>query len=207
MRLKKKNRSSHKFNRCQFNKGDLMYKKLILGIGLIIFGLTTQQAQEFKFAAKVGPNFANDTGDGEFDTGSTAKTGIHLGGVAQMGMNENFAVQAELLYSMQGFKDEVIHKMDYINLPITINYFVIEGLGIQAGPQFGFNIRDTFDDEGSKGSIDAKGFDLAAVFGLQYEFSEGLFIQGRYQLGLTDFIDYNKPSKNVVLSFSLGYFF
>lgn len=208
MRTQKKNHGLFSlFGKHQANNHNLVGKKLILGIGLIIFGLSTQQAQDFKFAAKAGVNFATDTGDGEFDTGATAKTGIHLGGVAQMGINEKVAVQGELLYSMQGFKDEVTHKLDYINLPITINYFVIEGLGIQAGPQFGFNINDTFDDEGSSGSLDAKGFDLAAVFGAQYKIQTGLFLQGRYQLGLVDFIDYDTPSKHSVVSFSIGYFF
>ena len=97
--------------------------KLTLGTALIIFGLSSLRAQDFKFGAKAGVNSATDTGDGEFDTGATARTGIHLGGVVQMEINEKLTVQGELLYSMQGFKDEVTHKLDYINLPIAINYF------------------------------------------------------------------------------------
>lgn len=182
-------------------------KKLFLLVAIAVIGFTTISAQGIKIGAKAGVNFANDTGDGELNEGTTVKTGVHLGGVAQLGVSEKFAVQGELLYSMQGFKDEVTHKLDYINLPITANYFVIESLSIQAGPQFGFNINDTFDDEEGSGSLDAQGFDLAVVLGAQYEFPTGLFIQGRYQLGLVDFLDYDKPSKHSVLSFSVGYFF
>jgi hypothetical protein len=164
-------------------------------------------AQEVKIGGKIGPNFANDTGDGEFDTGSDTKAGIHLGVVAQMGLSDKFLLQGELLYSMQGFKDEVTHKLNYINLPIMANYVVLENLSIQAGPQFGFNIEDSFEDDDGPGSLDAKGFDLSAVLGAQYAFPSGFFIQGRYQLGLVDFIDYNTPSKHSVVSFSVGYFF
>ena len=209
MRLKmRKYRSFGLFKKYYWQYFSMPGKKLILGIGLTVFTLSTQQAQDFKFGVKAGINFATDTGDGEFDTGATARTGIHFGGIARMGIHERLGLQGEILYSMQGFKDEVTHKLDYINLPIVINYFPLKSLGLQAGPQFGFNINDTFDDEGSSsGSLGVKGFDVSLVFGAQYKFPTGLFAQGRYQMGLTDFIDYNTPSKNNVLSFSIGYFF
>ncbi len=178
---------------------------VVLAIAAIIY--TPITAQDLKFGIKAGVNLANDTGDGEFDTGSSPKAGIHLGGIAQLVISDQFAVQGELLYSMQGFKDEVTHKLDYLNIPITANYLVVESLGIQAGPQFGFNIKDTFEYNGSEGSLDAKAFDLSAIFGAQYEFSTGLLIQGRYQIGLIDFLDYDTPSKHSVLSLSVGYFF
>lgn len=179
----------------------------ILGVGLFFLGFSMIQAQDIEFGVKAGANFANDTGEGEFDTGSSTKAGIHLGGVAHLILSEKFGVQGELLYSMQGFKDEVTHKLDYINLPIMANYTLVENLRVQAGPQFGFNIRDTFDDAGNSDSLDAKGFDFSAIFGAQYEFSMGLFVQGRYQFGLVDFLDYDSPSKHAVLSVSIGYFF
>ena len=182
-------------------------EKLVVVLAFAAIIYTPITAQNLKFGVKAGVNLANDTGDGEFDTGSTAKAGIHLGGMAQWGISDQLAVQGEVLYSMQGFKDEVTHKLDYINIPITANYLVIESLGIQAGPQFGFNIKDTFEDNGNQGSLEAKGFDLSAVFGAQYEFTTGLLIQGRYQFGLIDFLDYHSPSKHSVLSLSVGYFF
>ncbi|MGB5436207.1 MAG: hypothetical protein WBM98_09980 [Maribacter sp.] len=110
MRTKRENRRlSRLFGKYQENNNNLVRKILILGIGLIIFGLSTQQAQDFKFGAKVGVNFATDTGDGEFDTGVTARTGILLGGVAQLGIHEKVALQGDLLYSRQGFKNKVTH--------------------------------------------------------------------------------------------------
>lgn len=190
------------------NERNIFLKMVFLGICMTVFGLFTVQAQDFKFGAKAGINFANDTGDGEFNTGSKAKAGLHLGGVAQMGITEKFAVQGELLYSMQGFKDEVTHKLDYINIPLLVNYFIIDGLSLQAGPQFGFNVHDSYKEgDGEEGSLDAKGFDFGAALGAQYEFPAGLFVQGRYYIGVTDFIDYDTPSKNAVVSLSLGYFF
>ncbi|WP_430965029.1 porin family protein [Spongiimicrobium sp. 2-473A-2-J] len=182
-------------------------KKLFLSIVIAVIGFTTISAQGIKIGAKAGVNFADNSGDGELNEGTTSKTGIHLGGVVQLGIKEKFELQGELLYSMQGFKDGATHKLDYINLPITANYFVIESLSIQAGPQFGFNINDTFEDDLGSGSLNAEGFDLAVIFGAQYQFPTGLFVQGRYQLGLIDFLDYDSPSKHTVLSFSVGYFF
>lgn len=86
--------------------GSYLSRAFILGIGLIFFGFSIIQAQDIKFGVKAGINLANDTGEGEFDTGSSLKAGIHLGGVAQLSISEKFGVQGELLYSMQGFKDE-----------------------------------------------------------------------------------------------------
>ena len=68
-----------------------------------------------------------------------SKAGLHLGGLAHIHINPHFAIQPELVYSMQGGKDgnEKL-KLNYINVPILLQYMTNEGFRLQTGPQLGF---------------------------------------------------------------------
>jgi len=85
---------------------------------------------------------------------------------------------------------------------------IAEGLSLQAGPQFGFNINSSAEDgDGNSGEVeDINGFDLGAAFGAQYKSDSGLFFQARYSLGLSDIIEETNV-KNSNITISIGYFF
>ena len=116
-------------------------KKLILCAAIAAFGLSNVNAQEVKFGAKAGVNFANLSGDDADDLDS--RTSFHIGGVVNIGISEKFAVQPELVYSSQGAKGnfegvDVDYNFDYINVPVLAKFTVAEGFSIEAGPQVGF---------------------------------------------------------------------
>ncbi|WP_304038414.1 outer membrane beta-barrel protein [Mesonia mobilis] len=92
-----------------------------------------QNAQEF--GVKAGVNLANLNTDGDID----GKTSFYLGAVAEFGLSESFALQPELVYSMQG-ADEL--DLSYINIPVLAKYYLVEGLAVEVGPQFGFVVDD-----------------------------------------------------------------
>ncbi|MFD2552310.1 porin family protein [Bizionia sediminis] len=146
-------------------------KKLLLSAAVAVIGFTQISAQDFSFGAKAGANFSTVTGDVD-DT--TMRVGLHVGAVAEYMLNDKMALQAELLYSMQGtkneyqetelvdsfletYKDEATVKLDYINIPVMFKYYVTEGLSVEAGPQVGFLISAkldlestyTYNDEGT----------------------------------------------------------
>lgn len=146
---------------------------------------------------KFGANFATISDASGLDN----KTGFHIGAFGAIKFNDNIALQGELLYSQQGakFKPGDIN-LDYVNVPIIIKYYLVQGLNLQVGPQFGFLVNDNLDDS------NAETMDIAAVLGLGFDLPFGLRLDGRYNLGLTD-IAKNGDGKNSVISLSIGYSF
>jgi hypothetical protein len=213
-------------------------KKIIL-LTASIFTLISH-GQEIKFGAKVGLNISNFSGD---VTNSKSLIGAQLGGFAEISISDKFAIQPELLFSLQGAKSEYSEsdinysyseesktKLNYINIPVLAKYYIADKLAVLAGPQFGIlmSAKEDFDvSETTSGitdsysdSVDAKDFykSLALSFniGASYSFTDKLFVDTRYNLGLSsiskDFTDefgdsFSANIKNNVIQLSVGYKF
>jgi opacity protein-like surface antigen len=197
--------------------------------------------QDIKYGAKLGLNISSVSGDV-----SDAKPliGVHLGGFAEIAINEKFAIQPELLFSTQGAKteysesdvdfgsysEESTTKLNYLNVPVLAKYYVAEKFALLAGPQFGFllsakedySVTETFEGvtDSYSESYDAKdfynSFALSFNIGASYSFTDKIFVDARYNLGLSsiakDFTDefgdsYSANIKNNVIQFSVGYKF
>ena len=170
--------------------------------------LTAVAAQaQLKIGIKAGPNFA--TIDGLSDV--KMRTGIHFGAFAEVKLSPNFAVQPEVLYSMQGAKidregfEDI--KFDYLTVPVVAKFYLISDLlSLEAGPQFSFLVNDN-----AKLALDDPStFDFAVVGGLGINITKSLIVQGRYVVGLTDASTdalRNADYKNHVIQISVGYAF
>jgi len=206
-------------------------KKIIFSVAtLFAIGFTTQ-AQEIKYGVKAGLNLADWGGDAE---NTNVRPGLNAGVLAEIKFN-NFAIQPEIVYSQQGTKLtinnysgndltsslELTSKLDYINVPIAVKYYVIEGLSLQAGPQIGFLVsakeKAELKANGENVSVemDAKdGYekvDFALFGGIGYDLPIGIFFQARYNAGLSN-INKDPDSADIeltnnVFSFSVGYKF
>ena len=127
-------------------------KKLLLSAAIAVIGFTQVSAQEFSFGPKAGVNFATLTGDVE---DAEFKVGLYIGGAAEYMFNEKMGLQAELLFSMQGAKNEYTEtfsaggfteelyeketlKLNYINLPVMFKYYIVDGFNVEVGPQVSF---------------------------------------------------------------------
>ena len=188
-------------------------KNLFLIASITALFVCNVNAQEVKFGAKSGVNFASLSGDDADATDGI--TSFHIGGVVNIGISDKFAVQPELVYSSQGYTytdsyEEIgsyTGKLDYINLPILADIIVGEGFSFQVGPQIGFKITDK--EKGQQGesySLGAESIDFGGAFGVQYKMQTGLFFQSRYTLGLSDVVK-DVDAKNNVLQLSVGYMF
>ncbi|MBO6183233.1 MAG: PorT family protein [Chryseobacterium sp.] len=130
-------------------------KKLLLIASVALLGNVTAKAQEFKFGPKAGYSLSmlKAEGDGEsykFDSKST----FYVGGMAEYKLNDKFAVQAEVLYSPIGGKQEEsvsytemgvtvtgTQKSDWkfgtVQIPVSAKYYATEslafGLGLNVG--------------------------------------------------------------------------
>lgn len=209
-------------------------KKIILTV-MAIFAVGAAKAQEIKYGVKAGLNLSTLTGDvAYYDVKS--KAGFHVGGFAEFKITDKFAVQPELLYSTQGGKisfsssddfsytnDKRDIKLAYLNLPVMAKYYIIPGLSVEAGPQVGFLLSakneyqiysSVSEDLSGSGEEDIKGDSKSVDFGFNlgagYEFTENIFVQARYNFGMTsiseDSINEYDP-KNGVLQLSFGYKF
>ncbi|MDC8004388.1 porin family protein [Aureisphaera galaxeae] len=189
-------------------------KKLFTMLVVAVFAFTINaSAQEISFGAKAGLNLASINGDDADDANFDGRTSFHVGAVVNIGIGEFFAVQPEVVYSAQGFTAEeegvdVTGKLDYLNIPVLADFTIAEGLSLQGGPQFGFNITSEAEADGETEDIDdVESVDVAAGIGAQYKLPAlGLFFQARYVIGLSDVVS-DFDGKNANLSLSVGWFF
>jgi hypothetical protein len=192
-------------------------KKIFLSVIAVVALGTATQAQDINFGAKAGVNFASMSIDPEGDMDLKSRTGLHIGVLAEFKITETFAIQPEILYSMQGYKAEFGGvesevKTDYLTIPVMAKYFVTEGLSIEAGPQVGF-LMSAKDDDGDDIKDGYKSIDFGINGGLGYELPMGVFFQARYYVGLsniaeeTDLGESDVEYKNNVFALSVGYKF
>lgn len=139
-------------------------------LGLVAISTSALAQQEVKFGPKAGVNFASINGkvteEGETFEFDKGQTGFHVGAFAEIKFNDKFAIQPEILYSVQGGKleesgSEVVMgqtfayqaeskwNLHYINVPIMAKYYVIPSVAIEAGPYVGFNIKSEMKTEGT----------------------------------------------------------
>lgn len=208
-------------------------KKTILAVACLATFLVSN-AQENKskitFGAKAGLNLSSASIDRGYDSDVSSLTGIHIGGFANYKFDEKFAVQAELLYSTQGYNeylndggyifDEKV-MLNYINLPILFQYTFVPKFHIEAGPQIDFllsgkfdgNYYDPmFDENTTKNNVDIKDYLKSVTFGISvgagYDITSKLTATVRYHLGLSDADDVSETKiKNRNLQIGLGYSF
>jgi len=201
-------------------------KKFLVFIFIALLGLLNVNAQEIKFGAKAGVNFATVTGD---DTeGVKGRTSLHVGALSEFVISDKFSIQPELLYSAQGAKYEEVGfketiKLDYLNLPIIAKFYVADGFSLEAGPQVGFllSAKGKVEAEGDSVEVDikdfVKGIDFGLNFGVGYKLPSGINFGARYILGLSninesdsfdpDFNVGDVKNQNGVFQLSIGYFF
>ncbi|MBL4745474.1 MAG: PorT family protein [Flavobacteriaceae bacterium] len=202
-------------------------KKLFLTAMIAVLSVVCIHAQA-SFGVKAGVNFANMTGD---VADNSMLTGVHIGVIGEFKVSDKFSVQPELLYAMQGYKskdfdglvtsDDTL-KLSYINLPVMLKYYMIEGMSIEFGPQIGILLAAKADGseiyEGETTSwkdYDMDEYlekvDFSLNFGLGYELENNLFFQARYTIGLSDISKqeegYEGKLKNNVIQLSVGYKF
>jgi len=189
-------------------------KKLLFAVVMMLSSTAMFAQQEvgtWSIQPKVGLNIATLT---KAD-GADPRYGLVAGGELMYQVTDMVGISGGVLYSMQGCKgsdegDKVTIKMDYINVPILANVYVVPGLAVKLGLQPGFKVNSSVKAEsnGYKLETDADGvksFDLSIPIGLSYEFNN-IVIDGRYNFGVTKAID-ESDSKNSVFQFTVGYKF
>ncbi len=167
--------------------------KLLLFTALSILFIGNEvNAQHTNIGIKGGLNaFTIKTdNDGNLDT----KIGYHIGLIGHIHISDQFALQPELVYSVQGTQyteagEEFNLNLNYINVPLMFQYMFDNGFRLQAGPQLGFlasaNVEVNDNDTDVKDSFES--VDLSLGIGASYVNPSSNFgVDVRYNAGFTN---------------------
>ncbi|MCO5240417.1 MAG: PorT family protein [Chitinophagaceae bacterium] len=193
----------------------IKFMKKIIFLSVFTAAVFIGQAQ-VKFGIKAGVNFSTLSGDDAKIENLSPKfrIGIAGGGLVNIGLNEMFSLQPELLYSMEGctYKqsgEKATYKTDYVNIPVLIQYNNPSGFYAETGPQIGFLTSAKIGYNGN--SVDIKdGFktiNFSWGLGAGYKLSNGLGIGARYNLGITKIADSGANIKVGGFHVGLSYIF
>ncbi|MBW4756897.1 porin family protein [Prevotella histicola] len=197
--------------------------KKVLFAALMMFSSVGAFAQHavgsFNLQPKIGVSIANLTDIKDSDP----RVGLVAGVEGEYQVSDIFSISAGALYSMQGAKRTLFRalgqsatattKLDYINVPIMANVYVVKGLAVKLGIQPGFKVSSTEKTVGNtsfasgsvSGDIKAQSVDFSIPVGISYEYSN-FQLDARYNWGLTKVFE-NGKSKNSVFQITLGYKF
>lgn len=196
-------------------------KSIIFCFVFLLFGsfVSNHAAAQAAFGLKGGLNLANlkvDDPEASYDS----RTGYHAG-VFVRGKFSKVAIQPEVLLFTQGsdvnsstlgeFKDS----FTYLSIPVMVKFYVVSGLNVHVGPQFGFLL-----DGERKGSFLGQSFnqdikdyykssDISVSLGGGWDFPFGLNVDVRYNIGVQDINDQadGEEAKSRVFQVSLGWNF
>jgi hypothetical protein len=186
-------------------------KKFLVLFVLLSAG-TTLTAQDPKFGVKAGLNVSKLTAAG-YDW----RAGFHGGLLSHIHVTPAFSLQPEVLYSSQGAKysmgsQEVTRKLNYVNVPVLLQYNFNNGFRLQGGPQVGFLIaaKDKVNDVDIN-TVDTDNFnsvDFSLPVGISYLSYAGFGVDARYNIGVSKVLEGSSASvRNSVFQFGLFYLF
>jgi len=182
--------------------------KKTISLLAVLMMVYCSNAQNTSFGVKAGLNIASVEATGNDLEG---KAGLYLGGLAHIHLNQRWAFQPELVYSMQGGKDDDFTlKLDYVNIPLLLQYMTPEGLRLQTGPQIGFLVKakQKVGDVEVDVKDEVETTELAWTLGAGYLFPEGWGIDLRFNVGLTNVNeDDDYKLKNRVIQLGVFYQF
>ena len=210
-------------------------KKVFFILALMTATITVQAQHEegdITIQPRIGVTFSTIGGDDLLSDDAKMKINLTYGFEAEYYLMDKLSIAGGLLFTNQGYKfdyyeeepgDNLAKKTANFNnyyaaVPITVNYYVIEGLAIKAGVQPAFRVKTQLKTGDSKLDMDdaleflfgnqdvtLNKFDLSIPVGFSYEYNHITF-DARYNFGLTKlFKGIDNSSRNRVITLTLGY--
>lgn len=181
-----------------------MKKKFFFLLPLALVFCSLGFSQGFHFGVKGGVNMFKVEGrsfEQEF------KHGYNLGGFAEINFNKKWGIQPEVMWNQSqtrtstefkniyddGFAELKDVNLNYLSVPLLLNYRPSKILTLQAGPQFGILL-----DQGQSllenGKEAFKSGDFSMLGGVQLNLG-GAKVGGRYVIGLSNINDIDNRDK------------
>ncbi len=190
--------------------GKITTMKKIFTLALALCAVTYFASAQVQPGIKAGVNIYSLGGD-DVDVNSTV--GLHFGGLAHIHMSEVLALQPELVFSMQGAKaadnDDARLNLNYLNIPVLLQYMFGDGFRVQAGPQIGFllSAKQKLDDTSVDVKDGFKSIDFSIPVGISYKRASGFGVDLRYAFGVSNINDGDDKITNGGLQFGVFYQF
>ncbi len=203
-------------------------KKTMIALVCMLMAAGTAMAQKtFTFGPKVGVDYTHRWGKNINDESAL---NFQAGVFMEYRFNSKFAIAPEVVFATHArpkreWKDWWLseeptrditstYQTNYINIPVMFKYYVTKSLSIDLGPQLGLKVYDKCTDkwEDSNGHWDEKynmshrSVDFGLGLGATYNFSEKVFVQLRYTLGLLPLYE-DSNARNGNAQLSIGYRF
>jgi hypothetical protein len=195
-----------------------MKSKIYVLTALLFF---TQAAMaQLNFGIKLGANITKVEGRSFRDE---FLYGYHAGGFVNIGLGGKLSIQPEVLFNQYNtrvdssfsaiyanaldFSNYKDVKLNYLSIPLILNYKMGNVISLQAGPQFGI-LMDQDKNLLENGKEAFKTGDLSVVGGIQASLAK-FRLTGRYFIGLNDIndIDDQNQWKNQGFQLSAGFAF
>ena len=148
---------------------------------------TLRDSGTFTLQPKAGLALGNFSGDyikvaGQDDP--TIRVGFIAGVEGEYYINDWLSAAAGVNYAQQGWKfDDETTKLDFLNIPLTANFYVAPGLALKTGFQIGFMLSAKDDDIDVKELYEST--NISIPLGISYEISNFVF-DARYNIGLSN---------------------
>ena len=200
-------------------------KKLLMMASLLlasVSGFAQLEKGAWYLTPKAGLNFANMTNwdDSEF------RIGFNVGAEAEHALNSKTSIAFGAQYSQQGVAEsaggaDLVFKMDYINVPVTVNHYFSPKFALFAGLQPGFLVDDavkvSYGGESVTVSgikkymknegIDVSSFALSVPVGMAFTFGQ-VKMDVKYAYELTNTLSQgSEKSRHSYFQVTLGYKF
>ena len=172
---------------------------------------TSVFSQGFKIGLKGGTTINKLSGKSFNDQFSF---GYHIGGFAELGLGKKWALQPEVLFnqsnvdtsrsfsSIYQFNKVSQVKLQYLSIPLLLDYRVNKLITLQAGPQFGI-LMNKSNTLVQNGKAAFKSGDFSMLGGLQLKVLNFRFY-GRYAVGLSNINDIDNKDKWKSQAIQLG---
>ena len=167
----------------------------------------------FTLQPKIGIGIGALSGEWKTYSGvdNKSRIGFVAGVEGEYYANEWLGIAAGLNYSQQGWKMKgngvnETYKFDFLNIPLTADFYVAKGLALKTGVQFGFLLSAKVEDADIKDSC--KKFNFSIPVGISYEISD-FVLDFRYNIGLKNMnnLDNGNKLRSDLVQFTVGYKF
>jgi len=177
---------------------------------------TGREIGAFTLQPKIGAGFGYVSGDWVIEPGEKkqAVAGIVLGVEGEYYAAKWLSIAAGVNYAMQGWKfnymdRSVVTRLNYLNIPMTANIYIVKRLALKTGVQFGFllNAKERIEDVNIDIKDDCKKFCVSIPVGLSYEY-DNFVLDARYNFAISKAIDIPYHSmRSHLIQLTLGYKF
>lgn len=202
-----------------------MKKNLLFALLLAVSTAINAQTSPISFGVKGGYSLSNLK---VASTSMDSKSFFYAGILAEKPLSPKIGLQAEVVYTQLGGKDKrpilsfapsfgnisSDYKLNQIQVPISIKYYLIPKLSASIGMNFGFNISKKLEESSSlfgntEENLDSvKTLNLFPFLGAEYKITEKFFVDARYNFNFFEINKSNDVSTKVgFLQAGVGYRF